>query len=403
MMASAANNNASTLAPALQQQLETMLHFWQHLMPDPVHGGFWGAMNNDLQVIPQASKGCVLHARILWTFSSAAQQLANSSYTDCADDCYRFFQHFFDPEHGGVYWSLRYNGSPLDTKKQVYAQAFAIYGLAAYYQLRQQPAVLQQAVHLYQLLETHSLDKTAGGYFEAFSRQWGELPDLRLSEKDANEKKTMNTHLHVLEAYTALYRVWPHQQLLQSLLHLLQMFQTHILTNQYSMGLFFDEHWQRKDQQVSFGHNIEASWLLQEAAEATGDEAWITWSRELAVAMARQAIAGIDSDGGMWHEMNAATGHWQKEKHWWPQAEAMVGYYNAWQNSGDAALLQQSLRSWQFVQRYLLDSRTGEWFWGIDANYQRLPNEDFAGFWKCPYHNGRAYLELLKRMAANNE
>lgn len=398
-----ATTAASTLAPALQQQLKSMLHFWQHLMPDQVHGGFWGAMNNDLQVTPQATKGCVLHARILWTFSTAAKQFADNSYSDTADDCYRFFQHFFDAEHGGVYWSVQHDGSPMDTKKQVYAQAFAIYGLAAYYRLRLHSDALQQAIGLYHLLETHSLDNKEGGYFEAFSCPWGELPDLRLSEKDANEKKTMNTHLHVLEAYAALYRVWPHPPLLQSLLHLLQMFKTHILTPQNSMGLFFDEKWKRKDQQVSFGHDIEASWLLQEAAEATGDEDWITWSKQLAVAMARQAIAGIDRDGGMWHEMNTATGHWQKEKHWWPQAEAMVGYYNAWQNSGDEILLHQALHSWRFVQQHLLDSRTGEWYWGIDANGQHLPNEDFAGFWKCPYHNGRAYLELLKRIAVNND
>jgi mannobiose 2-epimerase len=393
-----------TLWPAVvQQQLERVLLFWQQQMTDTEHGGYWGAMNNQLLVQKNAAKGCVLHARILWTFATAAHQLNCNDYSSSIHHAYQFMQRFFDTTHGGVYWSLSADGQPLDRKKQVYAQAFAIYGLTAYNRYCGSNAALEQAIALYQCIEKHSFDALHGGYLEAFSEQWGPLADLRLSDKDANEQKTMNTHLHVLEAYAALYHLWPDTQLHKSILQLLQVFKEHIITPSDSQGLFFDEQWQRKDTLISFGHDIEAAWLLQEAATITGDAAWIQWSKQQAVRMALQAQKGIDEDGGMWHEMNTATGHWQKEKHWWPQAEAMVGYFNAWQNSGQLHFLLQAAKSWQFVQQYLLDARTGEWYWGIDHAYQYMGKEDYAGFWKCPYHNCRAYLELLKRLNEKND
>lgn len=392
--------NTAELHAQLKQSLQQILRFWQTQMPDNIHGGYIGTMRPNGQKVLDAPKGAVLNARIIWTFSTAALQLKDETLRESTDRAYGYFsKHFFDPEFGGIYWSVDFMGIPLETKKQVYAQGFAIYALAAYYQLTGNEKALEQAIELFHLLEKHSYDPVYGGYFEAFTRQWDTIDDLRLSDKDANEKKTMNTHLHVLEGYTLLYKVWTDAELREKIIGLLTVFKEKIINvDTATQGLFFDEKWIRKDTQISFGHDIEASWLLQEAAEVLEDENWIAYTKALAVKMAFTSLKGMDSDGGMWYEYNVANHNLVKEKHWWPQAEAMVGYYNAWQNSGNPVFLEQVFNSWNFIHQYLIDKKHGEWIWGIYEDYSAMLNEDLAGFWKCPYHNGRACMELLHRL-----
>jgi cellobiose epimerase len=392
--------NTAELQAQLHQSLQQILRFWQTRMPDNNHGGYIGAMRHNGQLFPESPKGAVLNARILWTFSTANLQLKDETLRESADRAYTYFsRHFFDPEFGGIYWSVDFQGIPLETKKQVYAQGFAIYALSAYYQLTGNEKALEQAIELFHLLEKYSYDPVNSGYFEAFTREWDTIEDFRLSDKDANEKKTMNTHLHVLEGYTLLYKVWPDKELRGKITGLLDIFKERIVDkDSATQGLFFDEKWVRKDTLISFGHDIEASWLLQEAAEVLHDDDWINYTKALSVKMAYASLKGIDSDGGMWHEYDVAHQHLVKEKHWWPQAEAMVGYYNAWQNSGEPLLLEQVFRSWNFINQYLIDKESGEWIWGVYADYSQMSHEDLAGFWKCPYHNGRACMELLHRL-----
>jgi len=389
-----------TLRTALAGTLQDILRFWQTKMPDTVYGGFLGGLQYNGEPVPQAAKGAVLNARVLWTFSTAALHLKSESCRQTAEYAYQWFSgHFFDPVSGGVFWSTDYKGGPLETKKQVYAQAFAIYALSAYYRLTGNRDALQQAIGLFHTLEQHSFDPVYGGYFEAFSREWEALEDLRLSDKDANEKKTMNTHLHVLEGYAYLYKVWPDELLGQKIAGLLDIFSNRIIDKDTAtQGLFFDEQWVRKDTLISFGHDIEASWLLQEAAEVLGDAQRIISYRSLAVKMAEASLRGIDSDGGMWHEYDTAGHHLVKEKHWWPQAEALVGYLNAWQLSGNPVFLKQLHSTWPFIRHYLLHQSSGEWVWGVYEDYRPMAHEGLAGFWKCPYHNARACMEIIERI-----
>jgi mannobiose 2-epimerase len=392
---------AKSLVQELSHELDDILVFWNSKMPDEMHGGFFGAMSHEGLINDEAPKGVVLHARILWTFSAAALLKKDEALVTAAKRAYEYLvDRFVDETYGGVYWSITYDGKPLETKKQVYAQSFCIYALAAYFELTAFAPALELAHKLYNLVEQHSRDEKMGGYFEAFSRSWGAIGDLRLSTKDANEKKTMNTHLHVLEAYTQLYRVSPNEKLAKNIESLLEIFTTKIIDNTTAtQGLFFDENWVRKDSLVSFGHDIESSWLLQEAAEALHSQQWIAATRNLSVRMAQSATRGVDSDGGMWHEYDAGNNHWQYEKHWWPQAEALVGFCNAWQNSGNEIYLQYMLNSWEFLKKYIINKTLGEWRWGVYKDYQVMDKEDFAGIWKCPYHNGRACIELIRRLS----
>lgn len=389
-----------TYRQQMQEELTHILAYWMNHTPDKEYGGFYGKIDNNNQVDSHAPKGVVLNARILWTFSEAYRTTGNEAYLATANRAYDYLvTHFSDKEYGGFYWSVSYNGTPLDTKKQVYAQAFVVYSLSAWYQCWPDEAVKQQAIDLYKVIVQHSYDTVYGGYIEALTGDWQPLADLRLSEKDANEKKSMNTHLHVLEAFTTLYRIWKDETLKQHIEKLIAIFLEHITGSNYHLLLFFNDEWESKSEIVSYGHDIEAAWLIQEAAEVIENVPLLEEVKSWSVHITNAAAEGLDVDGGLWYEYDGATGHWMREKHWWPQAEAMVGFMNAWQLTRKAEYLDKSLRAWDFTQKHLLDKKGGEWFWGVTQDYLIMPGEDKAGFWKCPYHNGRACIEIIRRIS----
>jgi mannobiose 2-epimerase len=386
----------------LQLELQHILAYWATYAIDNEYGGFYGRVGACNKVQPKAAKGAVLNSRILWTFSAAYNHAHNNDYLKVADRAFQYIvSFFFDKEHDGVYWSVDHKGQPLDTKKQTYALAFALYGMSEYTRAKQSVLAQEIAVHLFHTIEKHSYDPLKGGYREAFTRNWQPLADLRLSSKDANEKKTMNTHLHVLEAYTSLYRNWPDVLLKERIAGLIHNFLDHIIdASSKHLLLFFDEDWNAKPGPVSYGHDIEAAWLLQEAAEAICDEALITQTKTMAIVIAQAAATGLDKDGGLWYEYQRPTAHLIKEKHWWPQAEAMVGFFNAWQVSDDKRFLDYSRNSWHFVQQHILDKKYGEWYWGVTAGYTVMTGQDKVGIWKCPYHNSRACMQVAQRIAS---
>jgi len=377
-----------------------ILPFWMNNMLDKKNGGFYGQMTGKNQLIANAPKGGILNARILWTFSAAAYQLNNPLYAEFAKFAKDYaFKHFFDTKNGGTYWKLNADGTPADTKKQIYSQAFFIYGLIEYYRVTKDIECLDKAIELFHLIEKYSFDTEQNGYFEAYSKDWVLLEDLRLSEKDANEKKTMNTHLHILEAYTNLYRVWKDDLLERQLKNLIEIFLEKIINSEsYHLDLFFDENWKCKSKLYSYGHDIEASWLLEEAAVVLGNAELLKKVREIAVKVADAAAEGIQANGAIINEKNFATGHVDTNSDWWPQAEAMVGFLNTYELTKNESYLQRTLGVWEFTKQHIIDKTNGEWHWSVSADGVVDTVNDKAGFWKCPYHNGRMCLELIARI-----
>ncbi|WP_349831237.1 cellobiose 2-epimerase [Bacteroides fragilis] len=386
------------LKQEMQKELTTrILPYWMERMVDQENGGFYGRITGQEELMPRADKGAILNARILWTYSAAYRLLGREEYKEMANRAKRYLiDHFYDSEFGGVYWSLNYRGEPLDTKKQIYAIGFAIYGLSEFHRATGDPEALMYAVRLFNDIEFHSFDGLKNGYCEALTREWNEIADMRLSEKDANERKTMNTHLHILEPYTNLYRVWKDARLERQLYNLIGLFTEKILDKDTShLQLFFDDDWQSKYPVVSYGHDIEASWLLHEAARVLGDAGLIAEIEPVVKKIAAAASEGLTSDGGMIYEKNLTTGHIDGDYHWWVQAETVVGYYNLFRYFGDRGALQHSIDCWEFIKRHLTDDVHGEWFWSLRADGSLNRDDDKAGFWKCPYHNGRMCIELL--------
>ncbi|MCC8407544.1 AGE family epimerase/isomerase [Mucilaginibacter sp. UR6-1] len=385
----------------VRAELSNILNFWSHHSVDHINGGFLGRVDHHNHPYPDAPKGSVMHARILWAYSAAYNFQRHDAYLELARRAYQYILGFFvDEQHGGIYWTADHLGNPLDTKKQVYANAFVIYALAEYYKATNDDDVKQQAIDLYNLLVEKSYDHEYTGYFEAYTHDWQPIADLRLSAKDANEQKSMNTHLHVLEAYVNLYTIWPDAGLKQQIISLLKNFSDHIIDNETGhLVLFFDEYWNRRSNIVSYGHDIEAAWLLLEAAEVIDDEQLITQFKGFAIHMADAALEGIDTaGGGLWYEYDSAHGGLVKEKHWWVQAEAMVGYLSAWQLTGEWKYAAISLKLWAYVQANIIDSERGEWVWGVYADGSLMAHEDKIGIWKCPYHNSRTCIEVYKRV-----
>jgi mannobiose 2-epimerase len=383
------------------EELTSILHYWMQHAVDNINGGFVGKGDNDNNADYTAPKGSVLNARILWALSAAYNQYKNKNYLDTATRAFEYIEkHFFDKEFGGVFWTVDAKGNMFNAKKQIYAQAFCIYGLSEYYAASQNKQALNTALQLFESIEEYSYDALMKGYLEAFTREWGEPDDLRLSEKDANEKKTMNTHLHIAEAYANLYKVHPSSLLKNKITELLELFDRYFIDKKtHHLKLFFDEAWKEKSSVISYGHDIEVAWLLQRCAEIIEDENRIQVFKHHAVKMADAAAEGLDKDGGIWYGFVLLNETLTKEKHWWVQAEAMVGFFNAYQITDDEKYLQYAINNWQFIKEHIIDKKRGEWFWGIKSDYSVMHNEDKIGLWKCPYHNSRACLEIINRIA----
>ena len=384
-------------AGAMEELKRNIMPYWIKRMPDEKEGGFFGRIDGKDNVIAGAPKGAILNARILWSFSAAYITVRDPLYLEMANRAYDYIcRHFFDDKYGGTYWCLKSSGEPLETKKQIYSIAFFIYALSWYHMATGDKESLDRAVELYNLIEKHSFDRRLNGYFEAFDREWGELADLRLSEKDENEKKTMNTHLHILEAYTSLYRIWPDAWLRERLGNMVTLFAEKIIDPVTShLNLFFDEQWNCRSTIVSYGHDIEASWLLYEAALAIGEGDSVS---EVSLRVARAALEGLADDGSLWYERDDAKGHFDRDRHWWVQSEAVVGFINAWELSGESVWIERAAGAFRYISDRLVDPVNGEWFWSIRDDGTVNRNDDKAGFWKCPYHNTRMCLEIIARI-----
>ncbi len=394
---------------AMMQQAEAelredILPFWMRHAVDKERGGFYGQITNDLAVQADAPRGALLTSRILWTYASAYRRYQNAAYLDMADWAFEdLIQRFWDSEYGGLYWMVDVDGTPLVPRKQIYGQAFGIYALAEYYAATGNESALEKAIAIYEAMEAHSYDRTHKGYFESFTRDWKLEQNVRLSAVDMAEMKSMNTHLHVMEAFTNLLRVWRDDSLLNRQKELLGVMMTHIIGPEtYHMTMFFDETWAPRSRNVSYGHDIEASWLLVESTEVAGDPALLEQAKVLAVKMAQAVYdEGLDPDGAIVYE-SGPEGLVDSTKQWWPQAEAAVGFLNAYQLSGEGHFLEASLGSWDFIEAFLVDREYGEWLRYVERDHTRPTgvDEDNAkvSFWKCPYHNGRACMELTERL-----
>lgn len=394
------NNEISLLKEEVKSNLvNNILPYWINNMADVKNGGFLGSISG--MEVPDANspKGAILNARILWTFSAAYRILKDPVYLEYATNAKdEIIGKFYDKEFGGVFWSIDKDGKPLDTKKQIYALGFAIYGLSEYNRATGDQESLDYAIKLFHDIENHSFDKAANGYFEAFTREWNEIEDMRLSAKDINEKKTMNTHLHILEPYTNLYRVWKDEKLKNQLINLTNLFIDKFLNHETGhLQLFFDENWKSNHNIISYGHDIEASWLIHEAALELKDENLLIEIEPYVMRIADAATEGYFPAAGMIYETDIDESKIDADRHWWVQAEAIVGYANLYQHFDDKKSLLKAVDCWEFAKKYLVDNANGEWFWSIKADGTVNRTDDKAGFWKCPYHNGRMCMEIIER------
>lgn len=391
-------------AAVLRELTENILPFWQGRMRDP-NGGFYGAADCAGIVDKKAPRASVVNARILWTFATATRVLG-ANYRATADWAFDYLRtRFIDSEYGGVYWLLDAGGRPLSDRKQIYAQAFAIYAFSEYARATGNRDSLGLAIDLFRLIEKHAADRERGGYIEALDRAWQPLEDMRLSDKDLNSPKSMNTHLHIMEAYTNLLRVWRDPALVARQAELIVLTLDRIVDSRTGhFRLFFDMDWRSLNDHISYGHDIEGSWLLVEAAEVLGNEALVVRARQAAVLMAERTLAeGRDRDGSLHYEAHGDGQLIDANKHWWPQAEALVGFQNAFEMTGNAAFQDAVRDVWAFIRDKVADHEHGEWHAKLTpAGRPTTAEEDadacLAGPWKCPYHNGRACFEMLERL-----
>ena len=393
-----------------RERLETevrdgILAYWIRHTHDPVRGGFLGVIRAPHTPEPEGPRSLVLNTRILWTFATAYRFLGDAVYLEMATHAYDYLQsHFLDKTYGGYYWMLDANGLATDRKKVVYGNAFALYALTEFHRATGRSDVLDVAISHFLTLDAHAHDAVHGGYLEGFGEDWGAIGGVSLSAKEPHADKSMNTHLHVLEAFTNLLRVWEDPRIRDRHRETLLAMADHIVDPvEDRFQLFFDRQWHVLSDITSFGHDIEGSWLMDEAADVLGEADIKARIEPMAVRMARRALStGMDPvHGGMYDEIHDGT--LRDGKVWWVQAEAVVGFTNAWQITGEEAFLNSALDTWLFTDAHLVDHANGEWFGSTDAaghrGYAFSTESDLkVGPWKCPYHNARMCFEMMHRL-----
>jgi mannobiose 2-epimerase len=372
-----------------------LVPFWRGLR-DNQCGGYYGFVDFDLNVDRKADKGCILNSRILWFFSSAAALLGDSALLGEAAHAYRFLANrCLDSEYGGVYWSLRHDGTPADTTKHTYNQAFAIYALSAYYGACGEKGALELMRELHGLIEGKCADPA--GYCEAFERDFRPTPNEKLSENGVLADKTMNTLLHLAEAYTGYLEAAPDASVRGSLHRVIDIYERKVYNPALRRSeVFFDRAMNPLIDLHSFGHDIEASWLLDRGASELGDAALAARVGSIASALARNVYEMAYHKNSVWNELE--SGKADKTRVWWVLAEAVVGFVNEYQKSGDQRFLGAAADTMEYIMTYLVDKRAGsEWFWDVDDDGAPSSRKPLVEPWKCPYHNGRMCVELIRR------
>ncbi len=376
-----------------------ILPYWMHQMVDP-KGGFYGRRDGNDVLDESAPKGAILNARILWSFSAAYRVLGKQEYLEMARRAKReIIDKFYDKEYGGLYWSLDVEGNPLDTKKQFYAMGFGIYGLSEFARATDDREAKEYALKLFRDIERHSRDRVNNGYIEAMHRDWSPIADMRLSDKDWNASKTMNTHLHIIEPYTNLLRILTpadkeYTAVSEATANLLRLFIDKFMQPNGHLGLFFNDEWIRQDCIISYGHDIEASWLMLETAQVLDDERLLEITLKATKHIADAALEGRCVDGSMVYERHG-NGTFDNDKHWWVQAETVIGQLYLALYHAQPEELSRSYQTWRYIADKLVDKDGGEWHWSRRGEQINRDN-DKAGFWKCPYHNTRMCLEVYE-------
>ena len=375
--------------------LSDIIPFWQRLR-DEEYGGFYGYMGYDLEIDKKAVKGCILNSRILWFFSNAYLLLKDEQLLKDAGHAFKFLKdHCLDEENGGIYWSLTFDGKPEDTTKHTYNQAFAIYALSSYYDASKDEQALKIAQELYHIVETKCKDEY--GYLEAFNIRFEPAENDKLSENGVMAEKTMNTLLHVFEAYTELYRVTHDSKVADNIRYMLDLVADKVYNSKIGrQEVFFDRTWNTLIDLYSYGHDIETSWLIDRGLEILGDDAYTAKLSPITKTITENIYKRAYIDHSLVNE--AENGVVDTTRIWWVQAEAVVGFLNGYQKSPEhKEYLEAAEDIWGYIRDYLVDKRCSEWYWALDENRKPL-EKPIVEPWKCPYHNGRMCFEVIRRI-----
>lgn len=393
--------------------LGTIIPFWRNLRDDEF-GGYYGYLSYGLELDKQAFKGCILNSRITWFFSNVYLLYKNGLLSDedfsrhgyTAEDVKKEAMHGYDflynkcidKENGGIFWSLTYDGKPDDTTKHTYNQAFCIYALSSYYDAFGDGKALDLAAKLINIIETKCTDDL--GYLEARTITFEPESNEKLSENGVMADKTMNTLLHVFEAYSEYYRVTRDEKVGKRLEWIMDTFAEKVYNPKlHRQEVFFDREYNVIIDLHSYGHDIETAWLMDRGVKILGkkeyEDKMFPITKDLT-----DNIYKIAFDG---HSLanECEKGVVNEWRIWWVQAETVLGFLNgALADKTRSEYMDAAFAQWDFIKEYVWDKREGsEWFWEVKKDGTPDADQPIVEEWKCPYHNGRMCIEVIKREA----
>ncbi len=390
-------NKVNVLKSECMNELtQNIIPFWNRLI-DTEYGGFYGSVDNNLIIDKKADKGVILNSRILWFYSQAFITVGGENNLKNAGHAYEFLKNYcVDYKNGGVYWMMTYDGNVSDNMKHTYNQAFAIYALSTYYLASHDENALRLAVSIFETVEEKCSDNIA--YADAFSADWRPVSNEALSENGLIADKTMNTILHLIEAYTVLYTAYSkNEKVGEKLKFLLDITEEKVLDKcNNKLFVFFDKEMNVIGDIHSYGHDIEATWLIDRACSVLDDESYISKWKDINLKISENIYNTAFENNSLNNERE--NDKIDRKRVWWVQAESVVGLVNAYINSKKEKYLQAALQIWEFIKKYQVDRRDNSEWWGeADYNGNPMNTVNMVGPWKCPYHNGRMCIEIINR------
>jgi len=388
---------------------ECIFPFWtSEYILDEENGGFYGKVTRDMEIVKDEPRSLVLTGRMVYAFSNAWMLYRDEIYLDRAKRAFDYLEkYFYDPVYGGAYSTVSYKGEVIDDNKPTYAESFLIMAAAAYYHATRDQRAYEIALESFRIME-EKVKIAPGVYRNGFTRDWSKPAEMRFGSgrRAVSMPDGIMFQHHLCQAYEQLYRATNDPIVGKAL----REFSEYICETLYDPEYrcfkgFMDKEGNRLGTRQSFGHDCEISYLAMDIAELVGDDELISKTKDVCKAVLKQVLENdFDSYGSLFNGGDLATGQREESRVWWAQAEAVTAMLCGYELTGDTAYLDACMKQLEYIEKYFVDRKDGDWFNNVIVDEQGwrivdgMHGFDKLNAGKCPFHNSHMCFEVIRRV-----